>query len=73
LVKGLTSNVSYQYDIANRLADVDGVPYVYNANGNLLNDGVNAYTYDSANRLTSVNGTGSYTYNGLCDAFGVEK
>ena len=67
MVHGLSSTVHYNYDIANRLADVNGVPYVYDANGNLLNDGQNTYTYDSANRLTSVNGTGSYTYNGLGD------
>jgi hypothetical protein len=67
MVKGLSSMVNYTYDIANRLADVDGVPYVYDANGNLLNDGQNTYAYDSANRLTSVNGTGSYVYNGLGD------
>jgi hypothetical protein len=64
---GEASTVNYNYDIANRLADVNGVAYTYNANGNLLNDGVNTCAYDSANRLTSVNGTGSYTYNGLGD------
>jgi RHS repeat-associated protein len=66
-VSGLELSFTYNYDIANRLTDVDGVPYVYDDNGNLLNDGVNEYTYDSANRLTSDNGTGSYTYNGLGD------
>ena len=38
-----TSTVNYTYDIANRLTDVEGVPYVYDANGNLLNDGTNDY------------------------------
>jgi hypothetical protein len=46
---------------------VDGVDYSWDANGNLLNDGVNSYTYDFANRLTSVNGTVNYGYNGLND------
>jgi RHS repeat-associated protein len=66
-VLGLSSPVSYTYDIANRLTDVNGVAYTYDANGNLLNDGLNTYAYDSANRLTSVNGAGSYTYNGMGD------
>jgi hypothetical protein len=58
-INGLSTTVIYQYDIANRLMHVDGVEYVWDANGNLLNDGVKAYTYDSANRLTSVNGPSS--------------
>jgi YD repeat-containing protein len=51
---GEVSNVSYQYDIANRLADVNGVAYTYDDNGNLLNDEVNEYVYDSANRLMAI-------------------
>jgi RHS repeat-associated protein len=68
-VHGLSSTVTYNYDIANRLADVNGVAYTYDDNGNLLNDGVNTYAYDSTNRLTSVLGPSSatYTYNGLGD------
>jgi len=66
-VHGLSSSIAYNYDIANRLADVNGAAYNYDANGNLLSDGVNIYIYDSANRLTSVNGADSYTYNGLGD------
>lgn len=64
------SVTSYQYDNANRLVDVNGVPYTWDNNGNastgsarrLLNDGVNTYTYDSANRLTSLSGGQSATY-----------
>ena len=44
------------------------VSCTWDANGNLLDDGTNAYTYDSANRLTAVSGgenAVSYTYNGL--------
>ena len=71
MVKGLSSSVTYNYDIANRLADVNGVAYNYDANGNLLNDGQNSYVYDSANRLSSVNSgqstVTSYRYNGLGD------
>ena len=46
---------------------MDGVTYVYDNNGNLLNDGTNTYSYDSANRLKTFNGTSSYSYNGLGD------
>ena len=45
--------------------------YEWDANGNLLSDGVNTYTYDAANRLVSVtsdqNSVTSYQYNGLGD------
>jgi len=60
---------SYQYDVANRITDVNGVNYTWDNNGNLLNDGVNTYTYDSANRLTAITGgqTATYAYNGLGD------
>jgi RHS repeat-associated protein len=58
---------NYVYDNANRLASVDGINYTWDANGNLLNDGVNGYAYDSANRLISVNNTENYSYNGLGD------
>ncbi len=41
---------------------------VYDANGNLTNDGVNTYTYDYENRLTAVNSGATATYD--YDAFG---
>jgi len=69
-IGGLTSTTTYNYDHANRLTDVNGVMYVYDNNGNLLNDGVNTYAYDSANRLKTLSGQGNnatYTYNGLGD------
>ena len=58
---------TYSYDAANRLTDVNGSTYSYDANGNLLNDGTNNYTYDAANRLTSVTDgttTSTYLYDG---------
>lgn len=70
MVNGQPSTVSYRYDAANRLIEVNGVPYTWDANGNLLSDGVNTYTYDSANRLTTVHGPSStvrLAYNGLGD------
>jgi RHS repeat-associated protein len=53
------------------------VDYTCDANGNLLNDGVNTYAYDSANRLVSVSGGSStvdylYRCNGLSrDQWGI--
>lgn len=51
------STVSYVYDDANRLASAGGQSYTFDANGNLLNDGLNTYAYDTANRLSAVNGS----------------
>lgn len=61
---------NYLYDAANRLVEVDGVPYEWDAKGNLLSDGVSTYSYDHANRLVEVvqgGETYSYAYNGLGD------
>jgi len=58
------------YDDANRLTSAGGVTYTWDANGNLLSDGIKTYTYDSANRLKAVSGQQlavSYGYNGLGD------
>ncbi len=66
---GGTVNASV-YDAANRLVSRDGVPYTWDANGNLLSDGVNTYTYNHANRLVSVSGPQSafsFEYNGQGD------
>jgi len=66
----LTQTTVYTYDTANRLINVNGVAYTWDANGNLLNDGVYTYTYDAADRLiTTTQGANTYTfkYNGLGD------
>jgi RHS repeat-associated protein len=66
----LAGSNTYAYDIANRLIEVDGVPYAWDDNGNLLDDGLREYAYDHANRLISVEmGADSYGfgYNGLGD------
>jgi YD repeat-containing protein len=58
---------SYTYDAANRLTEVGGVAYTWDANGNLTGDGVRSYTYDHANRLTQVTEgslTTQFAYNG---------
>jgi YD repeat-containing protein len=59
--------VNYIYDAADRLTSVNGVPYTWDNNGNLLSNGVRTFTYDAADRLTGVSGGGvnaTYTYNG---------
>jgi RHS repeat-associated protein len=63
-----TTVITYAYDAANRLVNVDGVDYTWDANGNLLSDGVRTFTYDAANRLTSVTSgtlTTTFEYDGL--------
>jgi RHS repeat-associated protein len=63
-----TTVITYAYDAANRLVNVDGVDYTWDANGNLLSDGVRTFIYDAANRLTSVTSgtlTTTFEYDGL--------
>ena len=38
----------------NEITKVDGVSYLYDDNGNLINDGTNTYEYDYENRLVKV-------------------
>jgi hypothetical protein len=52
----------YAYDASNRLTDIDGVSYVWDANGNLIQAGNRSLTYDHANRLISLTaGPEAYT------------
>jgi RHS repeat-associated protein len=70
LLAGVASTTTYVPDDANRLSTVNGVAYSFDANGNLLNDGVNTYTYDAVNRLKTLTGSSvstGYAYNGLGD------
>ena len=55
------STTTYGYDAANRLTSVNGQAYQWDTNGNLLNDGTNAYAYNSQNRLTTLT-QGGHTY-----------
>lgn len=62
-----TDLILYQYDAANRLTNVDGVPYTWDNRGNLTSNGVFTYTYDAAGRMVraqSITATLVYTYNG---------
>lgn len=65
---GIATPNTYTYDNANRLAtsSAGGGPPVtlsYDNNGNLTNNGTNAYTWDRANRLLSEGGVANL-YNG---------
>jgi RHS repeat-associated protein len=69
-INTVSTQHTYAYDNANRLTAVDNQAYTFDANGNLLSDGVYTYTYDSANRLTGLSKDGTavtYGYNGLGD------
>ena len=60
----------YTYNEANRMTYVGVIPYDWDNNGNLTDDGVYTYAYDSANRLTAASTQiegASYAYNGLND------
>jgi len=61
---------NYEYDIANRLIEVNSLEYEWDDNGNLLDDGVSVYGYDYNNKLLEITkgtDTFSYAYNGLGD------
>ncbi len=63
----------YQYDAANRLAQVAGQAYTFDANGNLLQTGVMTNIFDAANRLVETrqdNYTVQPVYNGTGDRVG---
>lgn len=57
----------YKYQTnTNRLTDVSGYPYDYDAQGNVITDGRNQYHYNAANRLVSLKtkqGQQSYRYD----------
>lgn len=53
------------YDAANELISLNGATLAYDANGNMLSDGVNTFAWNSRNQLAAINGN-SMQY----DAFG---
>ncbi|MEZ4672578.1 MAG: RHS repeat-associated core domain-containing protein [Anaerolineae bacterium] len=57
--------VSRTYNAANQISSAG---YTYDNNGNLTNDGTNAYTWDRANRMTGV-GSYNFAYDGLGNRF----
>ena len=48
---------TYTYDAANRLTSADGVPYTWDARGNLVSDGTFTYAYNGAGRMDLGGGT----------------
>lgn len=52
-----TESASVDYNALNQIETVDGTAYRYDANGNLLYDGVYAYKWDAANRLIEIRNT----------------
>ncbi len=47
----------------NRIASVNGTAFSYDASGNVIGDGVRAFTYDAENRIVSVGGPSSESYS----------
>ena len=52
------------YDAANRLTQWGATALTYDNNGNLTNDGTNAYAWNARNQLASMTGA-SFVYDGL--------
>jgi RHS repeat-associated protein len=62
-----TQVTNYVYDAANRLTSVNGQAYIWDDNGNLVNDGAKTYTYNQANHLANLTQgatTFQFNYNG---------
>lgn len=58
----------YVVNSLNQYTQVSGVDYTYDADGNLLSDGVSQFTYDALNRLAQVESGGNtqaFEYNQL--------
>ena len=59
------------YNSVNQISNFDGAPFVYDANGNLTDDGVHTYKWDAENRLIFIgyksqpSRTTSIAYDGL--------
>jgi hypothetical protein len=58
---GTASAVQPQLSFTGNNNRVDN--WVYDANGNLLNDSRNSYTYDAENRILTLNGQPAYAYD----------
>ena len=58
---------SAAYDAANEQTQFSGSTLTYDNNGNLTNDGVNAYQWNARNRLVGISGgaTASFNYDAL--------
>jgi YD repeat-containing protein len=58
---------SATYDAANQILTFGGVPFSYDANGNLTNDASKTYTWNARDELDGLSGTvsASFAYDGL--------
>jgi RHS repeat-associated protein len=56
------------FNAANEMTAFNGTPQTYDPNGNLTNDGTNAYSWDARNHLTAIAGASSATF--AYDPFG---
>ncbi len=61
-IYGGDADTAFGYDVNNRLTSFNGNSVNYDADGNMLSNGVSNFTYDSANRLVSADGH-TYTYS----------
>src|SRR5579864_3372025 len=64
LTAGTGASPQYSFDLNNHIV---GSGVVYDALGNVINDGFHSYTYDAENRLVQVDGgnTAKYVYDAL--------
>lgn len=65
---GGTTNTAYGVDTRNFYNIVGGVARTRDANGNLRNDGTNAYTWDALDQLVGVSGPGGLSVTFAYDA-----
>lgn len=70
LINGATTD--YVSNNLNQYLGIGGIPRSYDADGNLISDGVNTYAYNTLNQLVQVSGPSGVTeheYNGLGHRF----
>lgn len=55
------------FNAANELIQRAGVPFTYDANGNITNDGVHSYSWNTRNQLVAIDsgGAASFSYDAL--------
>ena len=61
---GVRVSICKLNSLYNRLNQIDDAGYVYDPNGNLIDDGTNTYEWDRANRMVSAPGNTAYEYDG---------
>jgi len=56
------------FNVANEMTAFKGVPFTYDANGNLISNGTNTYVWDARNHLVSLSGGNAASF--VYDPFG---